>query len=283
VTKVNTYSAVIIEYFSGEHLFECIDSLLQQTLKAEKIVVVNNGTSSESKEKLKQYSNIQIIDASENLGYARAANLGISNTETNIIATLNPDIILETDCAQIIVDTMSQNSQIAAVGPLIYETNGSVYPSARKDPGIKVAIGHAILSLFTKNNKYSREYRNIDIDKDNPSNVDWLSGAAIFLSRDALDKVGMWDERFFMYCEDIDLCNSLRTKGYECIFEPRAKIVHVGGASTSSTPIKYLIMHHKSLYLFAAKKYKDKPLIKLLASIFIAFRLPLAILKARFI
>jgi len=274
------YSAVIVEYHSGEYLFKCIDSLMAQTLLPIKIVVVNNGTSKTTLTKLQKYDKVQVINPSANLGYAKAANLGISNTDSKIVATLNPDIELEPDCATLLVEYLQENPKTAAIGPMIFEADGSIYPSARKNPSLKIAVGHALFSLFKKDNKYSEEYRNANIEKEAPSKVDWLSGAAMFLTRDALDEVGLWDERFFMYCEDIDLCNSLRSKGYDCVYEPRAKIIHVGGVSTKKTPIKLLYFHHKSLYLFAAKKYHDKPLLKLFALIFIAIRLPFAIIKS---
>lgn len=276
-----SYSVVIIEYFSGEHIFKCIETLVKQTWPPSKIVVVNNGTHDESLAKLQKMENVHVINPSANLGYSKAANLGIVNTDTEIVATLNPDIELETDCAEILVTYLNENQNTAAVGPLIYELDGSIYPSARKDPSMKAAIGHAIFSLFKSDNKYSREYKNTDIDREKPSKVDWLSGAAIFLSRKALDNAGMWDERFFMYCEDIDLCNTFRKNAYDCVYEPAAKIVHEGGASTKQTPIKYLYLHHKSLYLFASKKYRDNPFLKFAALIFIGVRLPFAIIKSK--
>ena len=279
MTANKEYSAVIVEYNSGDYLFSCIDSLMNQTLLPKKIVVVNNGTSRTTLTKLQKYDRVHVINPSKNLGYANAANLGIANTETEIVATLNPDINLDPDCAQILVEYLKENNRVAVIGPMIFQTDGSIYPSARKDPSIKIAIGHAIFSLFKKNNRFSNEYRNSNIEKDLPSKVDWLSGAALFLQRKPLDEVGLWDERYFMYCEDIDLCNSFREKGYDCIYEPRAKIVHAGGISTSKTPIKLLFFHHKSLYLYTVKKYHNKPIIKPLALVFIGFRFPFAVIK----
>jgi N-acetylglucosaminyl-diphospho-decaprenol L-rhamnosyltransferase len=276
------YSAVIIEFHSGDYLFKCIDSLMKQDIRPTKIVVVNNGTSKNTLSRLQDIDIVQTINPSQNLGYAKAANLGINNTDTQIVATLNPDIILESDCASYILETMSKDSKVGAVGPLIYETDETIYPSARINPSLKIALGHAVFSLFTKDNKYTRKYLNADIDKSRPSQVDWLSGAAIFLNRDALNASGMWDERYFMYCEDIDLCNTLNDNGYRCIYDPRAKIIHKGAVSTSSMPIKLLVQHHKSLFLYSQKKYRNKPILKILAMVFIALRLPLAIVKKIF-
>lgn len=281
MAKQSSYSAVIIEYFSGDHLFKCLDSLLEQSLEAKEIIIVNNGASKESISKLESYEKVQVINPSANLGYAKAANLGIANTTADIVATLNPDIVLEKDCAEILVDYLDENKNVGAVGPLIREPNGEIYPSARIEPNLKVAIGHAIVSLFKSNNKYSREYQNIDVDKKQPSKVDWLSGAAMFVTREALNKVGLWDERYFMYCEDIDLCNSLRLNAYDIAFEPRAHITHVGGGSSGKANIKLLFIHHKSLYLFACKKYKNRLSLKILALIFIGIRFPFAVIKSR--
>lgn len=281
MVKKSSYSTVIIEYFSGDYLFKCIDSLLDQTILPKEIIVVNNGTSQDSITRLKKYSQVHVINPTTNLGYARAANLGIANTTSDVVATLNPDIILEKDCSELLVNYLDTNPKTGAIGPLIFEPDGSIYPSARIEPGLKVAIGHAIFSVFKSDNKFTRKYQNVNIDKQQPSEVDWLSGAAIFVTRDALNKVGMWDERYFMYCEDIDLCNSLRENGYEVVFQPLAKITHVGGGSSGKAKLKLLLIHHKSLYFFASKKYKNQPLIKTLALIFIGFRFPFAVIKSK--
>lgn len=281
MAKNSSYSAVIIEYFSGDHLFKCLDSLLAQTLQAKEIIVINNGASDESISKLEKYDKVQVVNPAANLGYARAANLGIANTTADIVATLNPDIVLDRDCAELLVGYLDENEKVGAVGPLIREPDGFIYPSARIEPGLKVAIGHAIFSLINRDNKFTRKYQNVDIDKQNPTKVDWLSGAAMFVTRDALNKVGMWDERYFMYCEDIDLCNSLRGNGFDIAFQPQAKITHVGGGSSGNANIKLLFIHHKSLYLFACKKYKNQPLMKILALIFIGIRFPFAVIKSK--
>ena len=146
---------------------------MKQDIRHTKIVVVNNGTSKNTLSRLQDIDIVQTINPSQNLGYAKAANLGINNTDTQIVATLNPDIILESDCASYILETMSKDSKVGAVGPLIYETDETIYPSARINPSLKIALGHAVFSLFTKDNKYTRKYLNADIDKSRPSQVDW--------------------------------------------------------------------------------------------------------------
>lgn len=281
--KPLSYSVVIVEYNSDEYLIECIKSVLNQSHKAEKIVVVANGIGDLYKEQLQDnFPVVHLIQPHTNLGYSKAANLGIANTKSDVILTLNPDTVLEQDAALSACTYMKQNTGVGSVGPLILQEDGSVYPSARNEPNIIDAIGHALLGQFKPNNKYTQRYKNIGIDPNHIRQVDWLSGAAIFIRRQAFDDIGGWDERFFMYCEDIDLGRSLRQYRWTNIFLPDSKITHIQGVSTSKTPIPLLIQHHKSLYVYSAKKYENNLIMKILVSIFIAIRLPLALISHYF-
>lgn len=281
-TKPLNYSAVFVEYFSGDYLINAIKSLVRQTHLPEKIVVVVNGIEDSRMEELvSTFPDVHVIDPNANLGYSKGVNLGTSNTTSEVVAVLNPDLEMEPGCAMAACLYLAQNPQVGSVGPKILDADGEVYPSARNEPSTKDAIGHALLGLFKPNNPFTRRYKNLDIDTEVIRDVDWLSGAAQFIRRSALDEVGGWDEDFFMYCEDVELGRQLRIHGFRSVYVPEAVLTHVQGGSSKATPIKLLVIHHKSLYKFSKKKYKNNFFMRVATALFIGIRLPLAIIASK--
>ena len=271
------YSVVLVEYFSNDHIIKCIESIYMQTKLPEKIVIVINGIDPDYKIRIaNKFPEIQLIEPNTNLGYAKAANLGISNTQSPLVLTLNPDTLLENDVGHLCSEYFMQHIQVGSLGPQILESNGDIYPSARKEPSLADGIGHALLGTFFPNNRFSKSYKNLEADSGEIRNSDWLSGACLFLRRSALDEIGGWDEDYFMYCEDIDLGRKLRTAGWDNIYFPKVHITHVQGVSTSRSPVKLIWIHHKSFYIFMAKKYGNNFILKTMVAIFIGIRFPLA-------
>jgi N-acetylglucosaminyl-diphospho-decaprenol L-rhamnosyltransferase len=119
-----------------------------------------------------------------------------------------------------------------------------------------VAVGHALLGVVWPRNPFTRRYRQLDVDHTERREVDWLSGAALWLRRDALDSVGCFDERYFMYFEDVDLCWRLRRSGWRCVYEPGGAVVHVQGAATSRRPRRMIVQHHRSAWIHARDRYR---------------------------
>jgi N-acetylglucosaminyl-diphospho-decaprenol L-rhamnosyltransferase len=136
----------------------------------------------------------------------------------------------------------------------VLNLDGSVYPSARTEPGLGVAAAHGALGLVWRTNPWTRRYRQLDRDPTTARHVDWVSGAAVWLRREALDDVGGWDERYFMYMEDLDLCRRIRSAGFDVAYEPAGGVTHVQGASTSQHPYRMLAQHHRSAWTFARRR-----------------------------
>ena len=196
-----------------------------------------------------------VIHAPGNVGYARAANLGIAATRADIVSVLNPDTEIGDGSAAVMVERLTAEPRTAALGPRVENVDGSDYPSARSLPSTVDAIGHGIFGLVWRNNPYTRRYRQLEADPSRPRDVDWVSGCAVWLRRAALDRVGGWDESYFLYVEDVDLCWRLRKAGWRVAYEPGARVVHVQGASTSRRPYRMILEHHRSLWRFARKRY----------------------------
>ncbi len=221
------------------------------------LVVVDNGSTDGSIEALHaELPVVRVVRSPGNVGYARAANLGIAATRAPIVAVLNPDLVLEPGAAKALVARLEREPRLAACGPRLRNPDGTVYPSARTMPSIPVAVGHgAARAVEPRRNRFTARYRQLDADPDVPRLVDVVSGAAIWLRRSALDEVGGWDERYFMYLEDTDLCWRLRRAGWDVAYEPSAVVHHEQGAITAQRPYRMLLEHHRSAWRFARRRF----------------------------
>ena len=121
----------------------------------------------------------------------------------------------------------------AVAGPMLLETDGSVYPSGRTFPDLGEALGHGFVGLFWRDNPWTRRYRLVGDEQHRARNADWVSGASFLVRRDAFEAVGGFDEAYFMYVEDVDLCWRLHRAGWAVLYEPSSRVVHEQGRSTS--------------------------------------------------
>jgi N-acetylglucosaminyl-diphospho-decaprenol L-rhamnosyltransferase len=271
-----SWAAVVVNYEAGPLLVHCVESLLADRSAggAPDVVVVDNGSRDGSVAALRAAApTARIVDAGTNLGYAAAANRGIAATHTAVVAVCNPDARVEVGTAQALVDRLEKEPDLGAVGPAVFAPDGSRYPSARQVPSIRDAVGHGLLGWLWPRNPFTRRYRQLDADPDQPRDVDWVSGAAVWLRRSALDTVDGWDERYFMYVEDVDLCWRLRRAGWRIAYEPAGSVVHVQGASTDRHPYRMIAAHHRSLLRFAARRWSGWRRVLLVpATLFLGLR-----------
>lgn len=255
------WAAVVVAYDSGPLLLDCVRSLLNDDSAGAppEVVVVDNFASSKPADSIAQlkaeFPTVCVIRPGANLGYARAANLGIAATTSEIVAVINPDAILGAGSAAGVMDYFARDAHLGALGPMIRDTDGAIYPSARNVPSNLDALGHALLGSIWPSNKATRRYRELDCDPEVGRSVDWVSGAALWLRRSALDEVGGWDEAYFMYVEDVDLCWRLGGAGWGVEYCPSAQVTHAQGVSTQRTPFRMIAAHHRSAFRFANKRW----------------------------
>lgn len=251
------WAAVVVNYESGPLLLECVQSVFADTSAGEpELIVVDNGSDDGSIAKLRAARpDVAVLTPGRNLGYSAAANRGTAATRAPVVAVLNCDVRVHPGTATAVLARFETEPDLGVVGPAIRESDGSLYPSARVVPPTRDAIGHAVVGLVKPKNRFTRRYRELDADPTRARDVDWVSGAAIWLRRAALDAVGGWDERYFMYVEDLDLCWRLQKAGWRATYEPVAEVTHVQGASTDHHPYRMILEHHRSLLRFARKRW----------------------------
>ncbi|MGH9208701.1 MAG: glycosyltransferase family 2 protein, partial [Acidimicrobiales bacterium] len=198
-------SAVIVNYNAREHLAKCVNSLRREGVS--QIVVVDNGSSDGSKEALETVDPGAVFLAQRhNSGYGAAANRGAEATEGEAVLICNPDVEMLPGALRTMIGSLAADTALGVVGPKILDREGNLYPSARTFPSLVDSIGHGFIGLVQPDNPFSRRYKMESWDHRNAQAVDWVSGACFLARREALDSVGGFDESYFMYMEDVDLC-----------------------------------------------------------------------------
>ena len=252
------WAAVVVNYNAGEHLERCVASLLadDSTGTPPEVVVVDNASSDGSADAAQSvFPSLRLVRARSNRGYSAGANLGIAATSAPIVAVCNPDLTVERGTGAALANRLEREDDLGAIGPRIRNPDGSTYPSARRLPDTNDAIGHAFLGWWWPGNRWTRRYRQVDLDPGAARDADWISGAAMWLRRSALTGIGGWDERYFMYLEDVDLCWRLWQRGWRVAYEPAGIVDHAQGVSTRDHPYRMTIEHHRSTVRFAARRW----------------------------
>ncbi len=278
-----TWAAVVVNYEAGDCLIDCVTTLLADASAAPvEIVVVDNASTDDSVAKLRLVRpEIRIIETGENLGYSAAANAGIAATSAAVVAVFNADLQINPGTGAALLARFNNEPDLGAAGPAVFSTAGTHFPSARNVPRLRDTVGHGTLGAVMPKNRFSRRYKELDADPKRSRDVDWVSGAAIWLRRSALNQVGGWDDGYFMYVEDVDLCWRLGKAGWRVAYEPEGSVVHIGAVSTNRHPYRMIIAHHRSLGRFASKRWHGwKRILLLPAAIYLALR-ALVIMGAR--
>jgi len=178
---------------------------------------------------------VTLLHEPSNLGYGGAANRGVMQLPDHLewVVICNPDIRVEPDTFLKLLANLEALPDTAVVGPAIITPRDEVYPSARAIPGIRIGIGHALLGDLWPSNPWSLSYLG-DYTSDKAHSVGWLSGAFIMIKRSAFDRIGGFDERYFMFFEDVDLGFRIKKAGLRNVYIPSARVHHSGAHATSS-------------------------------------------------
>jgi N-acetylglucosaminyl-diphospho-decaprenol L-rhamnosyltransferase len=275
------WTAVVVNYEAGEALVECVRSLRADDSAdgPPEVVVVDNGSRDGSVAQVRRaFPDVLVVDPHTNLGYSAAANRGIARSATPIVAVCNADTVVAHGAGSA-MRAVFDDPRVGAAGPRLLNTDGTVYPSVRSDPGLADAVGHALLGRVWPRNPFTRRYRELDADPTRARDVDWASGAALWFRRDALDAIGGWDEGYFMYMEDVDVCWRLRTAGWQVRYQPAAEVTHVQGLSTQQHRSRMIVEHHRSMYRFAAKRWRGPQRLLLVpTAVFLSVRAAVSVL-----
>jgi len=256
-------AVVLVTFESAADLPGCLASLPLAAGGHElEIVVVDNASTDESVSLARQLD-VKVLENHANLGYSRAVNLGAASTGAPWILVANPDTRLEAGSLARLVACGEADPQVGCVGPRLRNPDGTDYPTGRRFPSLLMGTLHALLAPFWPDNPATRRYHLTELDRTRPVEVDWVSGACMLVRRSAFEAAGGFDQSYFMYFEDMDLCLRLARVGWRVVFEPRAAVQHVVGGSTRSAPYRKVFNHHRSALRFYCRRYARDPRILL--------------------
>jgi N-acetylglucosaminyl-diphospho-decaprenol L-rhamnosyltransferase len=266
---VTTVDVVIVNFNGGTALTDAVRAL--RSAQARRIVVVDNASTDDSLERLsKEDTAVLVVSEGANLGYGTAANRGVATCDAPYVLVMNPDVEVAQDTLCILAQVLDEQHDVAVVGPRIVNADGTTYPSARRFPNLGLGAAHAFLGLFWPHNAWSASYRNENRRQGEvvARDTDWVSGACALVRKVAFDSVHGFDERYFMYVEDLDLCWRLHRAAWRVRYEPRATARHAQGLSTRLQPYKMLLAHHRSTWRFAVKSMtgRRRPLLVLVGA-----------------
>lgn len=256
---------VTVTFSPGPHLDRFLASLGHATERPVTVVMADNGsTDGVPEEAAQRYPNARLMHTGANLGYGSAVNRavaeyltgpgeeGVADPEFFIVA--NPDVVWGPGSIDALLRAAERWPRAGSLGPLIRDPDGSVYPSARHQPSLIRGGMHAVVGPLWKSNPWTAAYRQERLEP-SERRVGWLSGSCLLLRRQAFDAIAGFDERYFMYMEDVDLGDRLAAAGWENVYVPSAEVLHDKGHSTGRDPARNLAAHHSSTYTFLADRH----------------------------
>lgn len=251
-------SVIIVNYNVKNFLQQLLQSLFKSVVRFDyEIIVVDNNSVDGSVAMLENYykDKIKIIVNKDNLGFSKANNMGIKASEGAYILLLNPDTLVMEDTLQKMVDFMESNTNTGAVGVKMLDGEGKFLPESKRGfPTPKVALYKmlGLSKIFPKSKKFGQYHLGF-LNSDEIHEVDVLSGACMMIRRDVLEQVGLLDEDYFMYGEDIDLSYQIKKAGYKNYYFPKTNIVHFKGESTKKGSLNYVKMFYQAMLIFYDK------------------------------
>lgn len=248
-------SVILVNWNAGLVLAECLRRVLPEvSALGGECIVVDNGSAERDLALLKrEFPDLQVIANSLNLGFARAMNQGIKRSRGRYLLLLNPDAFIQAGSLRHIVSFMDAEPEVGILGPRIVNADGSTQGSARAFPGLATAFfgRSSLLSRFFPRNPFTRRQVFATINApDEPQDVDWVSGACMFVRRCVLEEVGFLNERLFLYWEDADICWRAQRGGWRVVYYPQARVTHLVGVCSRQAPARSLIAFHRSAYCF---------------------------------
>ena len=259
-------SIVIVNYNTKEYLSRCVRSIFESGISIDKLqlIIIDNASQDSSlkitQELISEKSlSADIICNSENLGFSKALNMGLKKCSGDYICILNPDTYIEKTCFSKLEKYMNKNLQIGCITPKIVNSNGHLQISCKRSlPTIKSSIFKVLgLDKIFMKNKAISAYNLLYLDEDEISQVEVISGAFMFLRREVFEKVGYFDESFYLYGEDIDYCHRIKKEGFAIVYYPLAKVIHYKGKSAESHPFDAIYYFHSSMIKYYNKYQSD--------------------------
>jgi N-acetylglucosaminyl-diphospho-decaprenol L-rhamnosyltransferase len=254
--------AVVVDHDAGPLLEGCVSSLLADG--ATPVIVVENGAAGSASTALADLAGgpdtppVRFVRPGRNLGYGAGVNRGLAalagdETPPEWILVCNADLVVHPGALAALRLVLESEPAWALVGPRILDETGDVYPSVRNFPSFTDAAGHALLAQFDPENPFTLRYNPGTPEGDVVTGAGWVSGSCFLARRSALEELGGFDEAYFMYLEDTDLCWRAHDAGWGVGFAGTAEVTHLQGVMTARHPYRMMAAHHRSALRFTVR------------------------------
>jgi len=254
-------SAVIVNYNAGRFLRACVDSLLACPLEIE-IIVVDNASSDGSLDTLDASPQVTIIRNNQNLGFSAGCNVGLKAASADHLLFLNPDCTFLPGTIATLLKYLQAHDQVGMVGGRLVNPDGTEQAGGRRAVPTPWRTLVRAMGLTRFSDRWPQLFEDFHLHKQplpkEPIEVEAISGACMLVKREALEDVGLWDEGYFLHCEDLDYCMRFRKNGWKIAFVPDARIVHEHGACSRTRPIFVEWHKHKGMMRFYRKFFRHQ-------------------------
>ncbi|NOY57320.1 MAG: glycosyltransferase [Calditrichaeota bacterium] len=254
-----TLSIIIVSYNVREFLEQALVSIKKavENISCE-IFVVDNASSDGSPDIIaRKFPDVRLIKNNENLGFAKANNQAIRTSRGRYVCIINPDTIVQENTFSRVIEFFENNAKVGAVGCKILNPDGTLQLACRRSyptPWVAFTKIVGLARLFPKSKIFGR-YNLTFLDPEKTAKVEALSGSFMVVRRETIDQVGMLDESFFMYGEDLDWCFRIRKGGWEIYYLPTTQIVHFKGESSKKSPFEQRRLFYEAMHLFVKKHF----------------------------
>lgn len=252
------FSVIIVSWNVRQDIINCLGSIYDyQSSRPFEVIIIDNASSDGSTQEIREkFPSVTCVSNNKNYGFAMANNQGIKLAKGEYLLFLNPDTIVHPGALDYLIDFMDDNKDVGACGPKLLNEDGSTQRSTREFPSYRGALYRFTFLKYFKIFKNSyRSWLMKDFDHKSQEDVDQLMGAALLVRKSIIDKIDGFDENFFMYYEEVDLCYRIKQYGWRIVFLPQACIAHLGGRSSQQIPAAKRIMMLRSLLKYFRKNH----------------------------
>jgi len=263
---MNDVAVIIVNWNACEDLRRCLLSLTAGPRPAldYSVYVVDNASADGSPQMVAaEFPEVSLMVNRDNLGFSKANNQAIAKTNSRYVFLLNSDAAIHPGAMDTLVSYADAHPNAGIIGPKVLNLDGSLQFSCRRFPSLGAGFfRNTYLGRLFPHNKFARDYLMTNFDHAHALSVDWVSGCAMLIRRELIREIGALDERFYMYCEDVDLCRRTWDAGHEVVYVPEAVVTHAIGRSSDKNAEKMIIEFHRSWYEYDLKHHPKSSAIR---------------------
>jgi len=275
-------SIILVNWKTPDLTRNALVSVFKETQETDfEVIVVDNNSADGSVEMIKkEFPQVVLIVNPDNRGFGKANNQGLKIAQGDYLMFLNTDVVVLDGALNKLVNHLDQHADVMVVGPRLLNKDLTFQHACRRMlPNPVNSFFHLFgLTKIFKNSKFVNDYKQYASNPEVTAPTQALSGAAMMFRRQVYDEIGGFDERFFMYGEDLDFCKRVLDKGWKTVYVSDAKIIHFGGQSSGKRKVKSLVNFYESMWFYYKKHFKYNFLVNLLVWLGIKLRMAVALI-----